>query len=534
MAKILFLTIYDPFSLGILSLAAYIRQFNHVAHCIFLRHYAAEKSNGDMPAGCFSVMRNGNVFLSNYDYASSVLTATEKNLLEKTIIRYEPDVIGISCRTRMERFIPCLIRCCRELKDIPIVCGGWGPSLNPLFYLRHGADLCIRGEGEEAMRILCERIDAEARGGKAGLRGIPNSASMREDGKVVYTPMSKPVSNLDELPLPIWNSGEVSLSWEEDNIGYTPQQYYSHNPYSLMTSRGCPAECSYCVNQAMRNFYRKNGVLFPKIRKRSLSSIMSELDYAKKTGARRIVFHDDFFIFSDRKLADFFEYYNAFIRLPFSANLHYEQFLRDNTLLKMATVYLESAYVGIQCGSEQFRAEEYNRKRKNSVTLEVINKVNSYFYPLTHSPIVVRHPEISPNPVNKSRWLYEALLMELRLVCDDATFTAIRADVRYMAHPVLLRAVLLMERQKKHEANLREAAWRLAGQDVYFYGCGAAYQRRKGLFRASRAIAVLCDAPYLPAGGGGGLCLRQSLAGYGRCGFHYCRLVVAKNGKYNI
>ena len=149
-----------------------------------------------------------------------------------------------------------------------------------------------------------------------------------------------------------------------------------------------------------------------------------------------------------------------------------------------------------------------------------ITLVNSYFYPLRHAPVVVKYSLPLSNSYDKKKWLYEGLLLEARLVCTDADFQAIRREFAYREDPFLLQARLPGLRQTWEESCLAHAASALDGKEVLFWGNGEAYKARRHVFRASRPVAMVLDAPY--AAQTGGMCdglpvvtPDQAIAGWG-------------------
>lgn len=195
--------------------------------------------------------------------------------IRERIRALRPDVVGISVRNiddqNMERpkFLLDAIRevvaDCRRMCRAPIVLGGAGYTIFPEGVLRHlGADIGIRGEGEEAFPLLLERI---ARGGPVAdvpgvcLPGMPSA-----------TPVFQ--RNLDDLPLPdpgLW----IPPGIDARNL-WVPVQ----------TRRGCPMDCTYCPNAVIEGRAP---------RRRSPERVVEWLRTMSEAGCRNFNFVDNTF-----------------------------------------------------------------------------------------------------------------------------------------------------------------------------------------------------------------------------------------------
>jgi radical SAM superfamily enzyme YgiQ (UPF0313 family) len=163
-------------------------------------------------------------------------------LIKEAIQDFEPELIGISVRNiddqcrEAPRFllepVKEVVRSCRAFSDAPIVLGGAGYTIFPQRTLQYlGADMGIRGEGEQALVRLLEQL--QHHGDIAEVPGLilPNQG----DGRTV-----EPIRNLDEFPLPGPEQLSIPPTWNGQDI-WLP----------LQTRRGCPMNCSYCSTPAI-------------------------------------------------------------------------------------------------------------------------------------------------------------------------------------------------------------------------------------------------------------------------------------------
>ena len=131
-------------------------------------------------------------------------------------------------------------------------------------------DFIIRGEPELTALELAKRLN---RGEELDeLYGI----SLRMNGKIEHFGERLYCRELDELPFP---------AWDLVNLNHYRLPFTNRRFVMVMSSRGCPYDCTFCVAQS---YYGK------KIRKRSAERIVDEIEWnIEKNGVR------DFFFWSE-------------------------------------------------------------------------------------------------------------------------------------------------------------------------------------------------------------------------------------------
>jgi len=122
--------------------------------------------------------------------------------------------------------------------DVPVIFGGWHPSLVPDQTLQPDfVDAIVRGQGELTLLETAQRL-AEGRG-LEGIRGL----SSKRDGHIVHEP-ERPVENVNNLPTPAYQLVDFDAyarARGKREMGYA-------------TSVGCPYACNYCTDQV---FYKR-------------------------------------------------------------------------------------------------------------------------------------------------------------------------------------------------------------------------------------------------------------------------------------
>lgn len=120
----------------------------------------------------------------------------------------------------------------RARPDLPVVFGGWHPTLEPEGTLAEpSVDVVVRHQGEVTFGEVLERLEA----GRP-LDGVAG-CSYRRGGEVVSNP-DRPMAPMDELPTPAFDLVDFD-AYERAGAG-------RKLPYA--TSVGCPYTCAYCTD----------------------------------------------------------------------------------------------------------------------------------------------------------------------------------------------------------------------------------------------------------------------------------------------
>lgn len=189
--------------------------------------------------------------------------------IEARIRRSGADAIFISSLfTPYYRECDAVIRAARRaLPGAMIAVGGYHAALYPSYYLEEmEVDAVVTGEGEEAavglMRVMR---------GDADISEVPNLAC-RKAGRIILT--SRRHAPIDSIPIPA-----------RDLLSPRSFRAYGRKAASMVASRGCPNQCSFCTSRALW------GATY---RARSVASILDEIrDCVRRYGITMINFEDD-------------------------------------------------------------------------------------------------------------------------------------------------------------------------------------------------------------------------------------------------
>jgi radical SAM superfamily enzyme YgiQ (UPF0313 family) len=173
---------------------------------------------------------------------------------------------------------------------------GPGPTYTPEDYLLNERTYVIRGEPEETLRDLTYAL-------KNSLPLINVSGvTFRIDGVITATGFRPLIEDLDSLPYQALHViGKEKMKYWSPKLGIRPIA-------TMITSRNCPYNCSYCVpcshSFARELEYRRHYGKKPPVRKRSAEHVMGEIDMIARMGYKAIAFQDDLFIMGKQRTID--------------------------------------------------------------------------------------------------------------------------------------------------------------------------------------------------------------------------------------
>ncbi len=190
--------------------------------------------------------------------------------------RWGPDLIGMTLFTwNAARGY----RLAERLRGVArmMVAGGAHPTVCAEEPLQYGFDVSVKGEGELALVALAEALDG--RGQVASIPGVVTRAGEGRPREVI--------EDLDALPLPMGSYGLYDPGWYSAGALVVPG--------GMMTSRGCPARCTFCANYVTGRAFRW----------RSAGNVVKEmLRLSAEHGLRHFSFWDDAFTARRDRLDD--------------------------------------------------------------------------------------------------------------------------------------------------------------------------------------------------------------------------------------
>lgn len=255
----------------------------------------------------------------------------DHNKLSDEIGAFQPNLIGI---TSMTPTINSAIKAAKNAKkvcpDSPVIFGGPHATFmhREILEKEQSIDIVVRGEGELTLREIAQNEPILKNLQK--IKGI----SFRKNKKIIRTENRAYIQDLDELPLPAYE--------------YVPiEKYRIHGKIHLpiMTSRGCPFQCSFCV---------ASEIFGARFRARSCKNVVDELEWLKNEyGANAISFQDDTLTYDRKRILDICdEIEKREINLPWGCQTRVDQVSKE-VLSKMKRAKCNLVSFGIESGCQK-------------------------------------------------------------------------------------------------------------------------------------------------------------------------------------
>ncbi|MBZ0289838.1 MAG: B12-binding domain-containing radical SAM protein [Anaerolineae bacterium] len=177
-----------------------------------------------------------------FDSTFSSMTA-----FKELVARERPSVVGLYTNMMTKRNILEMARACKE-SGATVVLGGPEPPYYAADYLRAGADIIVKGEGELTLEALFPHL---AQHGLNGLDAIDGIAFLDGEGKLVETLPRAFIQDLSANPWPDREAIDIPQYMKvwKDNHG--------QSSVSVIQARGCPYVCHWCSHSVYGNTHRR-------------------------------------------------------------------------------------------------------------------------------------------------------------------------------------------------------------------------------------------------------------------------------------
>src|ERR1700730_7287647 len=160
----------------------------------------------------------------------------------KTVIREVSDALCLGISVLTGPMIVGAVRMAKavrkEMPALPVIFGGWHPSLLPGQTLQENyVDAVVRGQGELTLLEIAENLAAEK--SFHGVHGV----SSKQTGLPQHAPERR-VALLDDLPTPAFEMADFDAY----------ERVSGERKLAYATSVGCPYACNYCTDMV---FYKR-------------------------------------------------------------------------------------------------------------------------------------------------------------------------------------------------------------------------------------------------------------------------------------
>lgn len=257
---------------------------------------------------------------------------------------FDPDLIGFSTVTLQWNHTRRYASIIKRLFKVPIICGGPHPTFKPEEVINDpSVDMVCIGEGEYALLEVLERME---NGGD--LSTIPNIWVKNEEERIFRNEIRPLVSDLDTLPFP-----------DREIVPYGDILKESKTEPVFISSRGCPYNCRFCSNSAIKKLYRGKGRY---VRQRSPENVIEEIRKLREQhDFGSLNFYDEAFGFDRGWLEKFCDLYRKEFAYPFAGFIRAETMDREK-LHMMREAGLALIYLGVESGNEEIRRQVMGRK----------------------------------------------------------------------------------------------------------------------------------------------------------------------------
>ena len=295
--------------------------------------------------------------LRNSGYEVEIIDGHFQKLDEKAVCeRAASSNAGLIGITAMTHEVPRAVKIAEFVKQsgkaAPIVFGGPHATALPAETLKECEyfDYVIAGEGEDSLVKLANYV--RNGGSCADISGL----AYREEEVVKFNPAGNGFVQPDKIRMPAVD------------LYYNPGHFKNakHDEYRIFTSRGCPYNCSFCMQ-----------VLGRKVRFRPVEHVLEEWRQAVEVyGAEKVFAHDEIFLWNNERTHRILEglmemglhkkhYWYAMTRV----NL-----LNDELLRKAKAAGCRRIYIGVESGND-FILDRIHRKYTAGQAIEAVKRI---------------------------------------------------------------------------------------------------------------------------------------------------------------
>lgn len=267
-------------------------------------------------------------------------------------------IVGFSVKSGEVDFCAAIARRLKQEFNSTILFGGVHPSVAAEDTIAlDSVDIICKGEGEAPTAELLDSMETGV---------IDTSIAnlwFKKDGGIIKNDIRTLVQNLDDLPFP-------------DRDLFDTQLYIDRSgTVDIISGRGCPYQCSYCVEPTYQKIFKGKGRF---VRYRSVDNVLEEIaDLQRRFKFSRINFVDDVFTIDIRWLREFSAKYKKHFKIPYTCNARIEA-LREESFQLLKDSGCFSLEMGIESGSERIREQVLERKMSNQKIIDAFDMARKY------------------------------------------------------------------------------------------------------------------------------------------------------------
>ena len=252
--------------------------------------------------------------------------------VEAEVADFEPEVVGIALFTRWVWHAYGIVERLRGRVPL-LVAGGAHTTVRPEETLERGFDVAVVGEAEHSFPELIDRFE---HGGT--FEDVAGIVYRGRDGAVHRSPPAPPIADLDDLAPPLRAQGLFDPRWYDPSGGATV-------PGGILTSRGCPARCTFCANYVTGRTFRY----------RSARAVVDELNaYHEYCGLTFFPCWDDALTANRPRLYELCETIEREVQFPFTwSAITRANMVNPDLLAAMRRAGLVHVNFGVESGDDE-------------------------------------------------------------------------------------------------------------------------------------------------------------------------------------
>ena len=231
-------------------------------------------------------------YLKKHGYNTKIIQQyfmTDKEIVRK-IVNEKPDIIGFTAFTCTYPRVKRLVKAIKEKINVLTVLGGVHATADPINSCRD-FDVVVLGEGEETMLELVRKISKGKDWRK--IKGI--AYYNKEKNKEIINPRRDRI-NFASQPWPDRSDLNIKIYKSHFITNIMPSRV--RNVATILSSKGCPYNCSFCTNKLMWNQI---------VRARPIKDVVDEMEMLnKKYQVDYIWFHDETFTFDKNRIKELY------------------------------------------------------------------------------------------------------------------------------------------------------------------------------------------------------------------------------------
>lgn len=282
------------------------------------------------------------------------------------------DVAAFSVMTQQYPYSLQLARALRAAApQLPILIGGVHATMCTQQVVQDGTEYGVWdyigvGECDEALPLLIDRLSTK----DPAALNTPNFLVRLADGTYKRNPLGR-YPDLNALPPENYEIFDLKEMLQQKN-GWQ----------SILTSRGCPYRCSYCLNHEVsdRYLYEAGQARSCYLRRYDVRRIIPEIKALRQRHPyiQMFIFDDDLFTIDEEYVVDFCKaYVDAGIGTPFVVNAHVQSFAEP-----MAKALADSPCMivkfGLESGSPELRGKVLDRHMSNQQIIDAFELCRTY------------------------------------------------------------------------------------------------------------------------------------------------------------